>query len=132
MNDIKMVGNIQLLGSIYDVEFVDTGEGSVGPLLFGDSMSCHAIRMPPGYYPPHPHDFDLTIMVLEGEVDLIQGEHRGTMRQFALMMVKEGEEHGWEVKGPGDCVIYVMVAPKQWTRDEFYARARRDAAEGAK
>ena len=123
-----MLGSIQVLDSINDVEYIATEEGSVGPLLYGDAMSCHVIRMKQGYYPPHPHAFELTIMVLDGECDLLQGDHRHRMRKHSLMMVRKNEEHGWEVMGPSDCIIYVMVAPKQWTRSDFYAKARKTSA----
>jgi quercetin dioxygenase-like cupin family protein len=127
MDDIKQIGTIQLLESIYNVEPIAGSEGSVAPLLYGEAMSCHLVNMPPGTYAPHPHRFELSIMCVKGECELIQGELRHPMKTDSIFIVPKNEESGFEVKGPGVCSILVFVAPKQWTREEFYAHARKNA-----
>ncbi len=125
MDDIKKVGTIQLLESIYCVEPITGSEGSVAPLLYGEAMSCHLVNMPPGHYAPHPHGFELSIMCVKGECELIQGELRHPMKTDSIIIVPKDEESGFDVKGPDTCSILVFVAPKQWTREEFYAHARK-------
>jgi hypothetical protein len=100
VSDIKTIGTIQMLNSIYDVEFIDTGvEGSVAPLLFGESATSHAMTMPPGFYPAHAHPMELLILCVKGECDVFQGEE--------------------------PCDIVVFVAPKIRTREEFYENLRK-------
>ena len=83
MEDIKMVGTMQLMEDIRAGEFISTGEeGDVYPLLFGQGISSHIMHYPPGFYPAHAHSMELMILCLGGECDVFQGkgEVRGRMR----------------------------------------------------
>lgn len=128
MDEIKEIGNIQLLTSIYDVEFVSTGaEGDLGLLLFGDKMSSHVLSMPPGFYPPHSHEIELLILCVKGECEVFQGsgELRGQLKPLSIIWVPANEEIGVEVKGDAPCDIVVVAAPKRMERAEFYERLRK-------
>ena len=128
MNEIKKIGTIQMLESIYGVEFVETGlEGDVGPLLFGEVMTSHAMTMPSGLYPAHSHPIELMDLCVKGECDIFQGEGkiRGHMKPMSLIHIPKDHEIGIEVKGNEPCDIVVFVAPKIMTREEFYEKLRK-------
>jgi hypothetical protein len=132
MSEIKSIGTIQILESIYDVEFIDTGvEGSVGPLLFGESATSHAMTMPPGFYPAHAHPMELMILCVKGECDVFQGEGkvRGHMKPMSLILVPKDQEIGINIQGEEPCDIIVFVAPKIRTREEFYENLRKGLGE---
>ena len=127
MNEINLVGTIELLDSIYDVKPVPGIEGAVAPLLYGDAMSCHLIDMPAGHYAPHSHPFELTIVGVRGEAELIQGASRRTVKSNCIMRVPKDGDIGFDVKGPELFTILVFVAPKRWTREEFYGHIEKHA-----
>ena len=128
MDEIKEIGKIQMLESIYDVELVPTGvEGDLGPLLFGEHVSSHFLSMPPGMYPPHSHEMELLVLCVKGECDVFQRaeESRGQMKPLSMIWVPANEEIGVEVKGDAPCEIVVVAAPKRMSRTEFYERLRK-------
>ncbi len=127
MDEIKLAGTIELLDSIYDVEPVPGIEGAVAPLLWGDAMSSHLIDMPPGFYAPHSHPFDLTILCVRGEAELLQGSVRYPVKSNCLLRAPKDEDIGFEVKGPDLFTILVFVAPRRWTREEFYGHIKKHA-----
>lgn len=128
MDDIKKVGTVQMLDSIYDVEFIPTGvEGDLGLLLFGDTISSHAISMPPGLYPAHSHGMELLILCVKGKCDIFQegGGERREMNPLSMVWVPANEGIGVEVKGEEPCDLVVVASPKRMSREEFYARLRK-------
>lgn len=127
MNVIKLVGNIELLDSFHDVDPVPGVEGAVAPLLHGDAMSCHLIDMVEGHYAPHSHPFELTIVCVRGEAELLQGEFRRKVKSNCILRVPKDGDIGFDVKGPDVFTILVFVAPPRWTREEFYGHLKKHA-----
>ncbi len=123
MEEIKMVGTMQLMEDIRAGEFISTGEeGDVYPLLFGQGISSHIMHYPPGFYPAHAHSMELMIICLGGECDVFQGkgEVRGRMRPGSMLHIPAGGEIGMAVdEGAEDCEIVVIVSPRKKTREEF-------------
>jgi len=124
MDLFEHIGTMRLLGNIYDVDMLPTGvEGDVAPLLFGEAMTSHAMRMPPGIYPAHSHDVELMILCVTGACDVFQGDGsiRGRMQSMSLLHVPKDAEIGVEVTGDKPCDILVFVAPIKMSREEFLA-----------
>ncbi len=125
MNDIKKIGTMSLIENIKDVKYLPTGvEGDVGPLLFGDHLTSHAMVIPPGFYPPHAHPMELLIICVKGSCDIFQGDGtvRGVMNPMSVALIPPDAEIGQEVKGTESCEIIVVVAPKKMSREEFFSK----------
>ena len=128
MDKIKKIGTMSLIENIRKMEYLPTGvEGDVAPLLFGDSLTSHAMIIPPGFYPPHSHSMELLIICIKGSCDIFQGNGsiRGVMNPISVAIVPANEEIGQEVYGPDPCEIIVAVAPRQMSREEFLSRFER-------
>lgn len=122
---IKAIGTMSLIEDIREMNYLPTGvEGDVAPLLFGDSLTSHAMLIPPGFYPPHSHPMELLIICTKGSCDIFQGDgaKRGVMNPMSVALVPADAEIGQEIHGPDPCEIVVVVAPRRMSRDEFLAR----------
>lgn len=127
MSDIKKVGTMSLVEDVKKLEYIPTGvEGDVAPLLFGDSMTSHAMIIPPGFYPPHSHPMELLLICTSGSCDIFQGDGkiRGTMTPNSVALIPKDAEIGQEIKGPEPCELVVVVAPKQMEREAFIDRLK--------
>jgi hypothetical protein len=125
MNEIKKIGSMSLIEDIRDLKYLPTGvEGDIAPLLFGDYLTSHAMIIPPGFYPPHPHPMELLIICVKGSCDIFQGngEIRGVMNPMSVALVPADAEIGQEIKGEEPCEIIVVVSPKKMSREEFLGR----------
>ena len=125
MNKIHKIGTMRLIENIQRMEYLPTGtEGDIAPLLFGDSLTSHAMVIPPGFYPAHSHPMELLIICTKGSCDIFQGDGstRGVMKPMSVALVPANEEIGQEIHGPDPCEIIVAVAPRQMSREEFLSR----------
>ncbi|MCI5149604.1 MAG: hypothetical protein D3916_09495 [Candidatus Electrothrix sp. MAN1_4] len=122
--EIKEIGSMKLIEDIKELKYFPTGgEGDVAPLLFGDNLTSHAMLIPPGVYPPHPHPMELFIVCVKGSCDIFQGDGtvRGKMEPMSVATPAD-EEIGLEIYGPEPCELVVVVAPKKMSREEFIGR----------
>lgn len=77
---------------------VDTLEGRIGPLLFGETFQTHYIDMPAGLYvEEHPHDTGSVIYTVRGRWVLCSGGRRHLMRPGSLFRFDPRVPTGYEV-----------------------------------
>jgi len=128
MSDIEKIGTISLIENIKDLTYYPTGgEGDIAALLFGDSLTSHAMSIPPGFYAAHAHPMELLLICVKGYCDIFQGEGkvRGKMGPMSVALIPADEEVGHEMHGPDPCELVVVVAPKKMGREEFIARFKK-------
>ena len=100
---------IQLIENIHNQPGVDTLEGRIGPLLFGEKCQSHYIELPKrGYCEAHAHATESIIYTVRGQWVLCSGEgQRFHMLPGSLFWFGSNIKTGYEV--PFDVPAYILI-----------------------
>lgn len=75
------------------------GDNATVECVDGDNMCfCTYHISKPVQVPEHSHDYEQTVCVLEGEMDLILEGKRITMKPGDIQMILSNQKHGADIK----------------------------------
>ena len=102
----------------------------VHPGMGAKNMTLNFSVSEPGHeFPQHVHDYsDDTFLVLQGEVDVRQGDSRRALLTGQAAFVPSGEIHGTITTGKGTAILISFQCPPDMV---LYTGARDSSAPGA-
>ena len=81
--------------SINDVEKLETVEGIMTPLIFGENLCLFHLEIPPNFnIPPHGHPGEGILYCLEGELEVISKDKKAIINNGTALLVKSDEKVG--------------------------------------
>lgn len=105
---VELAQGVSVIDDILAVAGVDTLEGRVGPLLFGETGRAHYLDMPAGsYVDEHAHDDEAFTLTVRGSYVLCAGGQRRLMKPGSFFSFGAGIPTGYEV--PFDEPAYILV-----------------------
>jgi quercetin dioxygenase-like cupin family protein len=105
---IEMGEGVRIVEDVLTAYGIDTLEGKVGPLLFGESGRTHFLDMPAGsYVDEHPHDDEAFTLTMRGSYVLCVDGVRLLMRPGSIQWFGPDVATGYEV--PFDEPCYILV-----------------------
>lgn len=105
---IEMGDGVRIVEDILTAYGIDTLEGRVGPLLFGETGRTHFLDMPAGsYVDEHPHADEAFTLTVRGSYVLCVNGQRRLMRPGSIMWFGPDVPTGYEV--PFDEPAYILV-----------------------
>ena len=105
---IEMGEGVRIVEDVLTAYGIDTLEGKVGPLLFGESGRTHFLDMPAGsYVDEHPHDDEAFTLTMRGSYVLCVNGVRRLMRPGSIQWFGPDIATGYEV--PFDEPCYILV-----------------------
>ncbi|HHT24163.1 MAG TPA: cupin domain-containing protein [Clostridiaceae bacterium] len=115
---IKVVENIADLSVI---EHVDTLEGNIGPLIFGDKGTAHFINMPAGLFlGEHEHSTEAFIYTVQGRWVLCNNGVRKIMQAGSLFWFQANASTGYEVPFDEDAYILIFKSERGDNTEEKF------------
>jgi quercetin dioxygenase-like cupin family protein len=105
---IEMGEGVRIVEDILTAYGIDTLEGRVGPLLFGETGRTHFLDMPAGsYVDEHPHDDEAFTLTVRGTYVLCVDGVRRLMKPGSIQWFGPNIATGYEV--PFDEPAYILV-----------------------
>jgi quercetin dioxygenase-like cupin family protein len=81
--------------NIGEVEGLETSEGTMKPLIFGENLAVIHLEIPAGLeVSPHAHPGEGILYCLSGELEVISGGETVTLSSGTAMLVPSGKEVG--------------------------------------
>ena len=83
--------------NISEIEGLETSEGVMKPLIFGEKVAVIHLEIPAGLeLSPHAHSMEGVIYCLNGELEVISGssDETVTIRSGSAMLIPPGTEMG--------------------------------------
>lgn len=106
-NDVPQ--GIQIIDDILTQPGVDTLEGRIGPLIFGQGSRSHYIELlAGGYCDEHPHSSESIIYTVRGQWVLCSSGRRFHMRAGGLFWFGPGVATGYEIPFPDPAYILIF------------------------
>lgn len=94
--------------NIGEVEGLETSEGVMKPLIFGEKVAVIYLEIPAGLeVPPHAHSMEGVIYCLNGELEVFSGGEAVTIRSGSAMLVPPNVEVG--IKNQGDKSVNAIL-----------------------
>lgn len=94
--------------SISEVEGLETSEGVMKPLIFGQKVAVIHLEIPAGLeVSPHAHSMEGVIYCLSGELEVISGSETVTISSGTAMLVSPNVEVG--IKNRGDAPVNAIL-----------------------
>jgi quercetin dioxygenase-like cupin family protein len=107
-NIVELAEGVSIIDDVLAVAGVDTLEGRVGPLLFGETGRAHYLDMPAGsYVDEHAHDDEAFTLTIRGSYVLCADGERKLMKPGSFFWFGAGTPTGYEV--PFDEPAYILV-----------------------
>ena len=107
-NIVELAEGVSVIDDVLAVGGVDTLEGRVGPLLFGETGRAHYLDMPAGsYVDEHAHDDEAFTLTVRGSYVLCANGRRMLMKPGSFFWFGAGTPTGYEV--PFDEPAYILV-----------------------
>ena len=105
---IEMGQGVRIIDDVLTAYGIDTLEGRVGPLLFGETGRAHFLDMPAGsYVDEHPHDDEAFTFTVRGSYVLCVDGERHLMKPGSFQWFGPGVPAGYEV--PFDEPAYILI-----------------------
>jgi len=81
--------------TINNAEKLETAEGIMTPLIFGDNLCLFHIKIPPNFdIPPHRHPVEVVLYFLEGEVEVTSEDKNTSIVSGTALLVGQNESIG--------------------------------------
>ena len=94
--------------TIDEAEGLQTPEGVMKPLLFGENLAAMHLMVPAGLeVPPHAHPGEGVLYCLSGELEVISGGETVTLSSGTAMLVPSGTEVG--IKNQKDAAVNALL-----------------------
>jgi quercetin dioxygenase-like cupin family protein len=94
--------------TIDEAEGLETSEGVMKPLLFGENLAVMHLLIPAGLeVPPHAHPGEGVLHCLSGELDVVSGGETVTISSGTAMLVPPGTEVG--IKNRQDAAVNALL-----------------------
>jgi len=96
--------------NINDAEGLETDEGIMKPLIFGENLCLFYLEIPPQFnVPPHCHPGEGVLYCLEGAIEVISKGKEATISSGTALLLNPNEEVG--VKNLTDkCVKAILIS----------------------
>lgn len=105
---IEMGDGVRIIDDVVTAFGIDTLEGRVGPLLFGETGRTHFLDMPAGsYVDEHPHTDEAFTYTVRGSYVLCVNGERHLMRPGSIQWFGPNVPTGYEV--PFEEPAYILV-----------------------
>ena len=105
---VELAEGVTIIDDVLSVGGVDTLEGRVGPLLFGDTGRAHYLDMPAhSYVDEHGHDDEAFTFTVRGSYVLCANGQRRLMKPGSFFWFGAGVPTGYEV--PFDEPAYILI-----------------------
>ena len=96
------------LKNIGEVEGLETSEGVMKPLIFGEKVAVIHLEIPAGLeLSPHAHSTEGVIYCLSGELEVFSGDETETIGSGTAMLVPSNTEVG--IKNQGNKTVNVIL-----------------------
>ena len=96
------------LKNIGEVEGLETPEGVMKPLIFGEKVAVIHLEIPAGLeLSPHAHSTEGVIYCLSGELEVFSGDETETLGSGTAMLVPSNTEVG--IKNQGNKTVNVIL-----------------------
>ena len=96
------------LKNIGEVEGLETSEGVMKPLIFGEKVAVIHLEIPAGLeLSPHAHSTEGVIYCLSGELEVFSGGETETIGSGTAMLVPSNTEVG--IKNQGNKTVNVIL-----------------------
>ena len=96
------------LKNIGEVEGLETSEGVMKPLIFGEKVAVIHLEIPAGLeLSPHAHSTEGVIYCLSGELEVFSGDETETLGSGTAMLVPSNTEVG--IKNQGNKTVNVIL-----------------------
>ena len=106
---IEMGQGVRIIEDVLTAYGIDTLEGKVGPLLFGETGRTHFLDMPAGsYVDEHPHADEAFTLTMRGTYVLVVDGVRRLMKPGSIQVFDPDVATGYEVPFDEDCYILVF------------------------
>ncbi len=106
---IEMGQGVRIIEDVLTAYGIDTLEGKVGPLLFGETGRTHFLDMPAGsYVDEHPHADEAFTLTMRGSYVLVVDGVRRLMKPGSIQVFDPDVATGYEVPFDEDCYILVF------------------------
>ena len=94
--------------NIGEVEGLETSEGVMKPLIFGEKVAVIHLEIPAGLeLSPHAHSTEGVIYCLSGELEVFSGDETETIGSGTAMLVPSNTEVG--IKNQGNKTVNVIL-----------------------
>ncbi len=94
--------------TIDEAEGLETSEGVMKPLVFGENLAVMHLLIPAGLeVPPHAHPGEGVLYCLSGELDVVSGGETVTISSGTAMLVPPGTEVG--IKNRHDAAVNALL-----------------------
>lgn len=94
--------------NISEIEGLETSEGVMKPLVFGENLAVMHLLIPAGLnVPPHAHPGEGVLYCLSGELEVISGRENVTLSSGTAMLVPSGTEIG--IKNQKDAAVNALL-----------------------
>ena len=94
--------------TINETEGLETSEGVMKPLVFGENLAVMHLLIPAGLnVPPHAHPGEGVLYCLSGELEVISGGENVTLSSGTAMLVPSGTEVG--IKNQKDAAVNALL-----------------------
>ena len=94
--------------NIGEVEGLETSEGIMKPLIFGENLAVIHLEIPAGLeVSPHAHPREGVLYCLSGELEVISGGETVTLSNGTAMIVPSGTEVG--IKNQKDAAVNALL-----------------------
>jgi len=98
--------------SINEVEGLETSEGVMKPLIFGEKVAVIHLEIPAGLeLSPHAHSMEGVIYCLSGELEVISGSETVTIGGGTAMLVPPNVEVGIKNRGDEPVTAILISSP---------------------
>jgi quercetin dioxygenase-like cupin family protein len=94
--------------TIDEAEGLQTSEGVMKPLVFGENLAVMHLMIPAGLeVPPHAHPGEGVLYCLSGELEVVSGGETVTISSGTAMLVPSGTEVG--IKNREDAAVNALL-----------------------
>ena len=94
--------------NISEADGLETSEGVMKPLVFGENLAVIHLLIPAGLeVPPHAHPGEGVLYCLSGELEVISGGETVTISSGTAMLVPSGTEVG--IKNQKDAAMNALL-----------------------
>ncbi|MHC1575574.1 MAG: cupin domain-containing protein [Candidatus Methanogasteraceae archaeon] len=91
-----------------ETEGLQTPEGVMKPLVFGENLAAMHLLIPAGLeVPPHAHPGEGVLYCLSGELEVVSGGETVTISSGTAMLVPSGTEVG--IKNQKDAAVNALL-----------------------
>jgi len=94
--------------TIDEAEGLQTPEGVMKPLVFGENLAVMHLMIPAGLeVPPHAHPMEGVLYCMSGELEVVSGGETVTISSGTAMLVPSGTEVG--IKNRQDAAVNALL-----------------------